>query len=326
MTASSGEGVDRAVGIDIGGTNLRIAVVDADGTVGPVDEYRTPVAVGTDPAEAAAALVATLEAAIAVTDPAGTLPIGVGFAGAITTDGRAVYGPNVSTRDLPMRDAVMGATGNPHVTVINDANAAAWGEYRFGAGMDVDDMVMVTLGTGVGGGVVVHGRLVEGAQGFGGELGHITLVADGWECNCGNRGCLEAYASGRSLTRHAADLLATGRPSALAGVSLTPADVSEAARHGDELAIDAISAAAQWLGIGIAALVNVLDPNMVVVGGGVTEHIREWLMPAVRAVVPRRTVGRLYRTAPEIVVADLGDRAGMIGAADMARMRSRSTD
>jgi glucokinase len=322
VTAPPDRGAGHAVGVDIGGTNLRIALVDATGGVGRVDEYSTPVAVGTDPDEAATALVTTLEAAIARTDPSGALPIGIGFAGAITTDGRAVYGPNVSTRDLPIRDEVVAETGNEAVTVINDANAAAWGEYRFGAGRDVEDMVMVTLGTGVGGGVVVHGRLVEGKQGFGGELGHMTLVADGWECNCGNRGCLEAYASGRSLTRHAADLLATGRPSTLAGATLTPADVSRAARDGDELAIDAIAAAGQWLGIGVAALVNVLDPDMVVIGGGVTEHVREWLMPVVRTVVPRRTVGRLYRTAPEIVVAELGDRAGMIGAADMARRRA----
>ncbi len=119
-----------------------------------------------------------------------------------------------------------------------------------------------------------------------------------------------------------AALLATGRPSPLAGATLTPADVSQAAREGDELAIDAIAAAGQWLGIGVAALVNILDPDMVVIGGGVTEHVQEWLMPVVRTVVPRRTVGRLYRTAPEIVVAELGDRAGMIGAADMARRRA----
>lgn len=320
----SGQAFSQAVGIDIGGTNLRIAVVDRDGTAEQVAEYSTPVAVGTDPDVAAGALVTTLASAIATTDPTGNLPIGIGFAGAITHDGVAVYGPNVSIRDVPIRDGVMGATGAAHVTVLNDANAAAWGEFCFGAGRGTQDMVMVTLGTGVGGGVVVHGRLIDGAQGFGGELGHITLVADGWECNCGNRGCLEAYASGRSLIRHAADLLATGRPSALAGMDLAPADVSKAAREGDELAIDAIEAAAQWLGIGIAALVNVLDPDMVVVGGGVTDHIAQWLMPAVRAVVPRRTVGRLYREHPAIVPAALGDNAGLIGAADMARRRAEA--
>lgn len=324
MTVSDQPHFSQAVGVDIGGTHLRIAMVNRDGSTGEVAEHSTPVAVGTDPDAAAAALMTTLASAIATTDPSGQLPIGIGFAGAITNDGVAVYGPNVSTRQVPIRDEVVRATGASHVTVLNDANAAAWGEYCFGAGSETEDLVMLTLGTGVGGGVVVHGRLIDGAQGFGGELGHITLVADGWECNCGNRGCLEAYASGRSLIRHAADLLATGRPSALAGMNLAPADVSRAASEGDQLAIDAIEAAARWVGIGIATLVNVLDPDMVVVGGGVTEHIAQWLMPAVRAVVPRRTVGRLYREHPAIVEATLGDRAGLIGAADMARRRAQA--
>ncbi len=314
-----------AIGIDIGGTRLRVGVVDADGTVSKAAEMGTPVARGSDPQAAAAALVDALASAVTHVDPDGSLPVGIGFAGNITRQGRAMYGPNVATRDVPIRDAVMAATGRAHVTVINDANAATWGEYRFGAGRQVDDMVMLTLGTGVGGGVVVNGQLVEGMQGFGGELGHITLVADGWECNCGNRGCLEAYASGRSLIRHATDLLATGGPSSLADKDLTPADVSEAARAGDELAIRAIQAAAQWLAIGITGLVNVLDPEMVVLGGGVTNHVAEWLLPATAAVVPRRTVGHINRTHPAIVRAELGDNAGVIGAADRARIDARST-
>ncbi|HKJ54629.1 MAG TPA: ROK family protein [Nitriliruptoraceae bacterium] len=320
MTESAQPSAPPAVGIDIGGTRLRVAVVDGEGAVDNPAEFATPVPVGTDPRAAADALVAALAAAIEHADSGGDLSVGIGFAGTITSEGRAMYGPNVSTRDVPIRDSVTSATGRTDVTVINDANAAAWGEYRFGAGRAVDDMVMLTLGTGVGGGIVVNGQLVEGMQGFGGELGHITLVADGWECNCGNRGCLEAYASGRSLIRHATDLLATGRPSSLADRDLTPADVSHAAAAGDELAINAIEAAAQWLGIGITSLVNVLDPAMVVVGGGVTDHVARWLLPAAAAVVPRRTVGHVNRRHPEIVTAELGDNAGVIGAADRARL------
>lgn len=313
---------DAAVGIDIGGTNLRAARVERDGTVGAVVEHATPVAVGTDPDLAGASLVETISLAIEETDPDGVLPVGIGFAGAITREGVALYGPNVSTRNLSIRDDVVAETGNEHVTVVNDGNAATWGEYRFGAGRAVRDMLMITLGTGVGGGVVIDDRLVEGWQGFGGELGHVTVVADGWECRCGNRGCLEAYASGRSLIRHASDLLATGRTSVLAETQIEPADVSRAAAEGDALAIDAIEAAGQWLGIAIASLVNVLDPAVVVLGGGVTEHVARWLLPTVHTVAHRRTMGHLYREAPELVVAELGDRAGMTGAADLAMRRA----
>lgn len=311
-----------AVGIDIGGTHLRVATVAVDGTVDDVTEHDSPVTVGASPDEAADRLVTSLVAAIGDVDPSGGLPVGIGFASAITHDGVAVYGPNVSTRGVPIRESVVAATGNGHVTVVNDGNAAAWGEYRFGAARHVRDMVMFTLGTGVGGGVVVDGELVEGGWGFGGEVGHLTLEADGWVCGCGNRGCLEAYASGGSLIRHAEDLLATGRDSSLADRQIEPADVSRAAADGDQLAIDAIEAAGQWLGIGVATMINVLDPSAVVIGGGVTEHVHEWLLPTVRRVAPRRTMGHLHRTPPDIVVARLQDRAGLVGAADLARRRA----
>lgn len=316
------DGPNAAIGIDIGGTHLRIAVVAADGTVDEVSEHGTPVSAGTDPDQAADRLLESLTAAITASGAPTDLPIGVGFAGAITPDGVAVYGPNVSTRDVAIRAAVVEATGNQAVTVVNDANAAAWGEYTFGSGRGVEHMVMVTLGTGVGGGVVTEGALVEGFQGFGGELGHVVVQADGWECTCGNRGCLEAYASGKSLIRHANDLLATGRDSSLAGTHMEPADVSRAAAAGDEVAVEAIERAGQWLGIGLAGLVNVFDPAIVIIGGGVTEHVHEWLLPAVSSVTPRRTMGHLHREPPAFVVAELGDAAGVIGAGDLARRRA----
>lgn len=311
-----------AVGIDIGGTRLRATVVQPDGTIGDVLEVDTPVGLGTDPHTASTALLDTIARAVTRLDPDAALPVGIGFAGVITAAGVAVYGPNVSTRNMPVRAAVGDTTGNDDITVVNDGNAATWGEFVHGAGRAVDDMLMITLGTGVGGGIVAASTLLEGAHGFGGEVGHLTLQPDGWQCPCGNRGCLEAYSAGRSLVRHAADLLVGGRPSTLAGRELTPADVSAAAAEGDEVAIEAIRTAGRWLGAGIASLVNVLDSAVVVVGGGVMAHVGQWLLPAAADVVPGLLLGHPDRPTPSVVAAELGDRAGMVGAASLARTRA----
>lgn len=172
-----------AIGIDVGGTHLRAAVVAADGRVGPV--LREPT-----PAHEPEHLVTHLRDVIARLDS--SLPVGIGFAGLISRDGVVAYGPNVDVRDLRLGD-LLGAT------VLNDATAAALGEARFGAGEGADDLVMVTLGTGVGGGAIIDGRPLLGARGFAGEFGHVIVEDGGVTCGCGTRGCLEAYASGSAL-------------------------------------------------------------------------------------------------------------------------------
>jgi glucokinase len=212
------------------------------------------------------------------------------------------------------------------VDVENDANAAAWGEFQFGAGHDVDDLLLVTVGTGVGGGVVLDGSLYRGAFGVGAEIGHMRVVPDGIRCGCGNRGCFEMYASGTALVREAraaaaagsllaADLVerAGGDPGGISGPLIT-----EAARDGDTFALEHLAGLGHWLGEGIASLTAVLDPAVVVIGGGVSAA-GDLLLEPVRRAFAAQLTGRGHRPMLEIRAARLGNRAGLIGAADLTR-------
>jgi glucokinase len=306
-------------GIDIGGTKMAGAVVDAAGTVLAEARVESPA---TDPAAmeaAAAALVAGFAAEHAVT------AVGVGAAGYIASDRSTVlFAPNIAWRNEPLGADLARLTGLP-VVVENDANAAAWGEFRYGAGRDVDDQLMVTVGTGVGGGIVIDGRLLRGAHGVGAEIGHLNVVPDGTLCGCGNHGCLEQYGSGTALVRSAREAAASsllardlvdragGDPAAITGPMITTA-----AQDGDRFAIEQFEQLGRWLGHGIASLVAVLDPAVIVIGGGVSEA-GELLVAPLRASFEHELTGRGYRPTPEIRLAELGNRAGVIGAADLAR-------
>jgi glucokinase len=309
-----------ACGIDVGGTKIAGGVVDENGTI--LEELQV-VSPATD--------VPAIEAAIErlVTELRTRHPIdavGVGAAGYIDK-ARAVvlFAPNLAWRDLDLKSDLERSLGLP-VVVENDANAAAWGEFQFGAGHDVDDLLLVTVGTGVGGGVVVDGTLYRGAFGVGAEIGHMRVVPDGLRCGCGNRGCLEMYASGSALVRearaaaHAGSLLAAdvvalagGDPDAITGPLIT-----EAARQGDAFAIEQLAGLGRWLGEGIASLAAVLDPAVVVVGGGVSAA-DELLLGPTRAAFAAQLIGRGHRPMLEIRKARLGNRAGLIGAADLTR-------
>ena len=309
-----------ACGIDVGGTKIAGGVVDEHGTI--LEELRV---------ESPATDVPAIEAAIEklVTELRTRHPIeavGVGAAGYIDK-ARAVvlFAPNLAWRDLDLKADLEQTLGLP-VVVENDANAAAWGEFQFGAGHDVDDLLLVTVGTGVGGGVVLDGSLYRGAFGVGAEIGHMRVVPGGILCGCGNRGCLEMYASGSALVRDAraaaragsllaADLLerAGGDPDAITGPLVT-----DAARGGDTFAIEQLAALGRWLGEGIASLTAVLDPAVVVVGGGVSAA-DELLLEPTRAAFRSQLTGRGHRTMLEIRRARLGNRAGLIGAADLTR-------
>lgn len=307
-------------GIDIGGTKIAGAVVDADGTVLAESRVESPA---TDPSAmeaAAAALVAELVAQHDVT------AVGVGAAGYIASDRSTVlFAPNIAWRNEPLGVDLARLTGLP-VVVENDANAAAWGEFRYGAGRDVDDQLMVTVGTGVGGGVVTGAQLLRGAHGVAAEIGHLCVVPQGRPCGCGNHGCLEQYGSGTALVRAtreavaassllAQDLLkrAGGDPEAITGPMIT-----DAARDGDQFAIEQLERLGEWLGHGIASLVAVLDPAVVVIGGGVSAA-GGLLVDPLRATFERELTGRGFRPRAEIRLASLGNRAGVIGAADLAR-------
>jgi len=210
--------------------------------------------------------------------------------------------------------------------VENDANAAGWAEFRFGAGRGVDNLVLLTVGTGVGGAAIVHGTLLRGSDGSAGELGHIRLVPDGLECTCGQRGCLEQYGSGRALVR-AAKLAAQQEPAAAAAIlayaggvveQIDGPHVTAAARAGDPLACRLIADLGRWLGIGAASIAAVLDPQMFIIGGGVCAA-GELIIEPMREAFAGHVPAGVNRTMPSFEVAALGSNAGIIGAADLAR-------
>jgi glucokinase len=213
------------------------------------------------------------------------------------------------------------------VVVENDANAAAWGENRFGAGRDETDLVCVTVGTGIGGGIVVEDRLYRGRFGIGGEIGHMQVVADGRLCGCGQRGCWEQYASGNALVRDARERAAESRTEASVLLHMgdgtpemiTGRHVTEAARLGDEVALAAFATVGRWLGQGMADLVAVLDPGRFIIGGGVSEAGDLVLRPA-REAFEALLTGREVRPVAQVVLAELGNDAGLVGAADLARL------
>lgn len=308
------------VGVDVGGTKIAGGVVDTAGKI--IDRVRrdTP---STDPEAIVEQIIAV------VTELRGAHDIeavGVGSAGFVDAGRSTVlFAPNLAWRNLPVGERVAAATGLPTV-VENDANSAAWGEFRFGAAEDVDDMVCLTLGTGVGGGLVLDGALYRGAHGIGGELGHLRLVPQGRRCGCGRQGCLEQYASGKALVRDAREAAAE-RPAAAARLlDLAGGDagavrgemVTRAAQEGDPLAVELLAGIGRWLGEGLASLGAVLDPAVFVIGGGVSDAGDLLLGPAGEAYRANLT-GVGYRPEAQLRVATLGTDAGIVGAADLSR-------
>jgi glucokinase len=308
----------QAVGIDIGGTKIAAGVVTDDGTI--LDRTRVP----TPPDDEAA----TLAALLAVVDGLRArnpevAAIGLGAAGLVEwPGGHARWAPHNTYRRLELRRLLHERTGLP-TTVDNDANAAAWAEARFGAGAGSGDLVLVTVGTGVGGGLVLGGRLYHGQHGFAGELGHLIVDPDGDLCACGNHGCLEAMASGSTLGRLGQEAAAAdpgGRLAALAaeaGGPVTGEVVFAAATEGDKVALALFERIGHWLGVGLASLVTIFDPDLVVVGGGVAATGELLLAPA-RASFERYVHGRVHRDLPPVVPARLGLDAGLVGAATLA--------
>jgi glucokinase len=314
--------LERAVGIDVGGTRILGAVVDLD--EGRVVERRTAPTPAGDPEAAVRAIVSVARHLVA---GQGAVALGLGAAGMVDRRGVMRYAPNIAWRELPLADLV-GAEVDVPVYVDNDANAAAWGEYRFGAGRGVEHMLMVTVGTGIGGGIVVGGELLRGAHGFAAEVGHVVVEPGGPRCGCGNLGCWEQVASGRAigrLGREAARELPGTRMLELAGGEpdrITGEVVTRAAREGDPIALRILGEVGRRLGEGIAGLVNVLDPELVVVGGGAVEAGELLLGPARRSF--EETVQALRHRPPvRIVPAALGPEAGVVGAADLAAREAR---
>jgi len=304
-----------AIGVDVGGTKIAVGIVSADGEL--LDEVRQPTP------HTSKRLIEALAGAIQEVGNGHEVG-GVCLAvpgNILATENRVIYSPNLhAIEGVALKDELEPRIGLP-LTVENDANAAAWGEFRFGAGSDVDHLVFITLGTGVGGGVITHGVLMRGAQGAGGELGHTTIQATGPRCSCGNRGCLEAMASGTAIRRRAREVAIEKPGSALNRLASTREilgeDVTRLAEGGDEAALSVLEEAGVWLGIGLAGFVNVFNPEVVAIGGGVVEAGDLILNPARREIQLRARSPA--RDLAEIRVATLGAKSGILGAAALAR-------
>ncbi len=312
-----------AIGVDIGGTKVAAGIVDESGRVLDRERRDTP----DDVAHTEDAIVEVVELLAARHD---VVAVGIGAAGWVANDNATVlFSPHLAWRDQPLR-AELDERINLPLIVENDANAAAWAEHRYGIAAGQPVVVMVTLGTGIGGGLIIDGTVFRGAYGIACEYGHMTVVPDGRQCACGNRGCWEMYASGRALARDARSLaaespMAAARMVELAGGSADGLDgpvVSAAAAEGDQAALSICTEMGRWLGRGLAGLAAVIDPSMFVIGGGVSAAGDLLLRPA-REEYRHTLTGRGFRPVARIEQVALGPDAGLIGAADLARLATR---
>ena len=312
-----------AIGVDIGGTKIAAGVVAEDGNI--LARARRV----TEPDDAASIDRAVCDVYEELSRDFEIGAIGVAAAGFVNSDRSTVlFAPNIAWRDYPLQENVRALLKNDVRGVVeNDANAAGWAEFRFGAGRDVQDMLLLTVGTGLGGAIVVGGNLVRGAWGVAAEVGHMRVVPNGHYCGCGNEGCWEQYASGSALVRDAQAALVTQPERAtrlleLAGRDITALEgphVTDAARQGDPLAIELLAELGRWIGEGSATVAALLDPALIVIGGGVGAAGELVLGPA-RHAYESSLSARGFRPRAEFQVADMGNEAGIVGAADLARI------
>lgn len=308
------------IGIDVGGTKVAAGVVDEQGRV--LEKLRRP----TPPSDPGQTVLTISEVVTELLSRHEAEAVGLGIAGFVDeARARVVFAPNLAWREEPVKKAVEDRLGIP-VVVENDANATVWAETRFGAARGHGHVILLTVGTGIGCGIVLEGALYRGRWGIGGEAGHYRVVPDGRLCGCGNRGCWEQYASGNALMAEARDFarrspeaairllqLAGGTPEKIAGPEIT-----RAAAEGDPAALRCFSIVGTWLGQGMADLAAILDPGCFVVGGGVSDA-EDLLLDPARAAFEKALTGRGHRNLAEITLAQLGPDAGLVGAADLAR-------
>jgi glucokinase len=310
------------IGIDVGGTKVLGGVVSESGEILATARRETP-------REGGRALTQTIaDVALELAKQFPVDSIGVSAAGFISSDRQTILAtPNIAGWNGVNLDQELTQILDKRIVLENDANSAAWGEFRFGAGRGRRDLMMLTLGTGVGGGLILGGSVFRGAFGIGAELGHLRLVPDGHLCGCGIRGCLEQYASGSALMRHAREainaspdlarnLLARG-DGTLEG--LKGHHITEAARDEDPVALAAFNTMANYLGAGIASLCAVIDPSCIVLGGGVIDAGEIFLGPTREAAL-RLIPFTGKHPYPDIVPAELGNNAGLVGVADLSRI------
>jgi len=310
-----------AIGIDIGGTKIAGALVDESGAI--LRELRTPSPI-TDSSQMIEAISTLIEQ---LAEDAEVVSVGVAAAGFLSADREIMYmAPNIAAwRNEPLKSRIEAKTKFP-VLLENDANAAGWAEFRFGAGKDVKSMIMLTIGTGVGGAIISDGTLLKGGFGIGGELGHVNLIPGGKSCGCGLTGCLESYASGTALLAAARELAASSDPNgqrlrslAAENGELTGEQVYQAIMEGDLGATNLLTELGHHLGVAIGSIfVPVLDPELAVIGGGVSA-VEDKLLVPIREGFQKSLPAKGYRPELKIVKAHYLNQAGLIGAADLAR-------
>ncbi|MBC7105469.1 MAG: ROK family protein [Firmicutes bacterium] len=315
-----GEGL--VVGIDLGGTKIRTVLADAAGRV--VAEVKVPTGAPEGQQAVLRRLIGTVEEVLRLGGASlrEVRAVGLGAPGPLdAARGFLYHAPNLGWREVPLKEILEGSLGVP-VLVDNDANLAALGEHRFGAGKGVGDMVHVTIGTGIGGGLILGGRLYRGWRDGAGEIGHVTVLPGGPPCRCGNRGCLETVASGTALGGQAREMVARGEGRGILAAAggraeaVTAVAVAAAAAGGDPEALALLRRAAGFLGLGVANVVKVLNPALVVLGGGVVEgapFLVEMVDEAVRAHALSAAHG-----AVRLERAHLGGKAGVMGAVALA--------
>ena len=310
------------IGIDVGGTKVLGGVVDSDGKILATARKDTPQQGG----KALTQVIA--ETALELMNQHEVTSVGVSAAGFVSADRTTILAtPNIANwNGVNLVEELTALIGLP-IVIENDANAAAWGEAKFGAGRNQQHMMMLTVGTGIGGGIVIDGKLHRGAFGIAAEIGHMRVVPEGHLCGCGARGCFEQYASGNALIRHAREAISAspdmarnllsrgdGTVAGLTGVAIT-----EAARDGDTVALAAFNTTGQWLGAGIASLSVLLNPSYVVIGGGVIEA-GEILLKPTREALERTMPFAGKHPFPTLIAAELGNDAGLVGVSDLARI------
>ena len=309
-----------SLGVDIGGTKILAGAVNPLGEV--VAERRIPTP-AQDPAELVSAVANLIDGVIS--EVGEVVSIGVAAAGFINLEQSTVlYAPNLNWRNEPLQQRISDRIGRS-VLIENDANAAGWAEFRFGAAREFNSMAMLTLGTGVGGAVVDGGRLMRGGFGIAGELGHITVVRDGLLCGCGRLGCVEQYASGTAILRSANELADS---SDLLGLrlrelrdqagQLSGHEAYQAVSENDPGALKLLQTAAEHLASAMGSIVAVLDPEVFVIGGGLSE-LGERLLQPLRKELEKQLPARGFRPQAKVVGAKFSNQAGLIGAAELAR-------
>jgi glucokinase len=310
------------VAVDLGGTNMRAALF-TDDTPPPVKISKQP----TPASEGVEAVINTLVATIEQVLDDGESPacIGIGAPGPLDPSrGVIINAPNLpGWEDIALADRIQEHFNTP-VVLGNDANVAALGEWRYGAGQGVSNLIYLTISTGIGGGIIVDGRLLIGENGLGAELGHVTIDPNGPICACGQPGHIEALASGTAIATRAAELLEAGQESSLMPYwksgSVTARQVGQAAEEGDPLALRIVEESGHMIGHYLADLTHIFNPKIIVLGGGVSQ-IGELLFRPIRAAVKQYAMSPEYHQQLEIVPASLGDDAGLIGAMVLASMQ-----